>query len=189
MAAPKSHTLAMRSEVSMTSKLFRSPCVMKRWWRYSTADDISRAFLRRTWMGGGRHLAQHLVQAAAAHPLHDVHGISSVLARGHHSDAVGVAHAGADGKLVDEFLEVALGEGALQGGLDGDQHAVQQPLLHATVSTRLRGETVGELHMISLNDFQADLGIEFGVGVDKSHDSEWVDGGDVRGRSSMRKSC
>jgi hypothetical protein len=36
------------------------------------------------------------------------------------------------------------------------------------------------LHMLSLNDFQADLGIEFGVGVDKSHDSEWVDGGDVR---------
>jgi hypothetical protein len=53
MAAPKSHTLAMRSNVSMTFKLFKSPWVMKRRCRYSTADAISRAFLRRTWMGGG----------------------------------------------------------------------------------------------------------------------------------------
>ncbi len=33
MAAPKSHILAMRSEVSVAFKLFRSPCVMWRWWR------------------------------------------------------------------------------------------------------------------------------------------------------------
>ena len=67
--------------------------------------------------GRGGNLAQHLVQAAAAHPLHDVHGVSSVLARGHHSDAVGVAHTGADGELVDEFLGVALGDsGSTAGG-------------------------------------------------------------------------
>ena len=33
MAAPKSHILAMRSEVSMTFRLFKSPWVMKRLWR------------------------------------------------------------------------------------------------------------------------------------------------------------
>jgi hypothetical protein len=119
--------------------------------------------------GRGGHLAQHLVQAAAAHPLHDVHGICSVAACGHDNDAVGVAHTGTNRKFVNEFLEVALGEGALQGGLDGDQHAVQQPLLHTAMSSRLRGKTRVQLHITALNDFQADLGIEFEAGVDELH--------------------
>jgi hypothetical protein len=55
--------------------------------------------------GRGGHPAQHLVQAAAAHPLHDVHGVCAIVA-----DAVGVARAGTDSEFVDEFVEVALSE-------------------------------------------------------------------------------
>ena len=50
-------------------------------------------------------------------------------------------------------------EHTLQGSLDGDEHAVQQPLLHAAMSSRLRGKTRVQLHITALDDFQADLGI------------------------------
>ena len=60
-------------------------------------------------------------------------------------------------------------EHTLQGSLDGDEHAVQQPLLHAAMSSRLRGKTRVQLHITALDDFQADLGIEFEAGVDELH--------------------
>jgi hypothetical protein len=61
---------------------------------------------------GRRLLAEGLVQTAAAHPLHHVNGIRSILAGGHDDHAVGMAHTGIDCELLDKLALVTLRDGA-----------------------------------------------------------------------------
>ena len=118
---------------------------------------------------GRRLLAERLVQTAATHPFHHVNGIQSVLARGDDDHAVGMAHTGINGELLDELAVVALRDGALQGGLHGDQHAVQQTLFNTTMRARSGGEARVDFQIAALDHFEAEFGMEWSAGADKRH--------------------
>ena len=122
--------------------------------------------------GGRRLLAERLVQTAAAHPFHHVNGIQSVLAGGDDDHAVGMAHTGINRELLDELLVVALRDAALQGGLHGDQHAVQQTLLNTAVRARSRGEARVDFQIAALDHFEAEICMQATAGADEWHTAE-----------------
>jgi hypothetical protein len=107
--------------------------------------------------GRRRHLSQSFMQAATAHPLHHVNWIRSVLAGGDDDHTVGMAHTRIDSELLDELAVVAISYAALQGGLHGDQHAVQQTLLNNAVRARSGGETRVDFQIAALDHSEAEF--------------------------------
>jgi hypothetical protein len=80
-----------------------------------------------------------------------------------------MAHTGIDSELLDELLVVTLRDAALQGGLHGDQHAVQQTLLNNTVRARSGGEARVDFQIAALDHSEAEFRMKATARADKRH--------------------